>query len=407
MTDVQLAFDTRDLARKPDTPKPDTPRLAGPRRVGGIVARLLRVLRSLLVAMLVLSPTLVGAVYFGLIATDRYVSEAQFVVRSASRTAGTTGFAAFLQMVGISRSQDDTFAVHDFINSRDATLKLIDRMPLREMYGRDHADALSVFPNLFYRDTLEQFHRFLRWRIDVSYNSNTGISTLKVQAFSADDAKRIADALLDLSERLINQMNARIRDDSVRFASDEVKRSEDRMVAAQLAITEFRNREVTLDPTASSVHVMELVARLAGELSSTNALIAEVRASSPSSPQLLPLQRRADAFREQIAVERARISRSSDGLAEKIAQFEQLTLEREFAGKALAAAIVALDHARSEARRQQLYLERIAGPSTADQSLEPQRAFLVATIFVLNLIGLMIAWLFIAGMRMHAPVRDF
>ena len=68
MTDVQLAFDTRDLARKPDTLKPETPGLAGPRRAGGIVRRLLRALRSLLVAMLVLSPTVLAAVYFGLVA---------------------------------------------------------------------------------------------------------------------------------------------------------------------------------------------------------------------------------------------------------------------------------------------------------------------------------------------------
>ncbi|MFN6961818.1 MAG: hypothetical protein ACK4N6_06205 [Rhodocyclaceae bacterium] len=394
---MQLAFDTRDLTRQPGAYTP-------PRRSLRLV--LSRRLASLLLFLLALSPTLAGGVYFGLVATDRYVSEAQFVVRSASRTTGTGGFTAFLQMVGISRSQDDTFAVHDFISSRDAILKLMERVPLREMYGNPEADAVSVYPNLLYGETLEHFHRYLKWRIEVSYNSNTSISTLKVQAFKPEDAKRIADALLDLSEQLINQMNGRIREDSVRFASDEVRRSEERMVAAQLAITDFRNREVTLDPTSSSVHVMELVARLAGELSNANALLAEVTASSPSSPQLPALQRRVDAIREQMAVERGRISHSSDGLAEKIARFEQLTLEREFSSRALGAAITALDNARSEARRQQLYLERVAGPSLADQPLEPQRHFLIATLFVLNLIALMIVWLFVAGMRTHAPVRD-
>lgn len=396
---MQLAFDTRHVTRKSDAPGAARSRRPLP-------AALSRRLLSVLMILLALSPTIAGAIYYGLVATDRYVSEAQFVIRSASRTTSTTGFTAFLQMVGISGSQDDTFAVHDFISSRDAVLKLMERMPLREMYRPAEGDALSVYPNWLYSETLEHFHRYLRWRIDVSYNSNTGISTLKVQAFSPQDAKRIADALLDLSEQLINQMNVRIREDSVRFAADEVRRGEERMLAAQMAITQFRNREVTLDPTSSSVHVMELVARLAGELSNTNALIAEVTASSPSSPQLPALQRRADAIREQMALERARISRSSDGLAEKIAQFEQLTLEREFASRALGAAITALDHARSEARRQQLYLERVAGPSLADQSLEPQRFYLVATIFVLNLIALMIIWLFVAGIRTHAPVRD-
>ena len=397
---MQLAFDTSDVRRRLQEAKL-------PSGLSAVASRVPKRMLSVFLFVVALSPTLLGATYYGLIATDRYVSEAQFVVRSATRSSGAGGFAAFLQMVGISKSQDDTFSVHDFIGSRDAVIQLAERLPLREMYGVAEADVLSRYPNIFYGRTLEQFHRYLKWRIEVIYNSNTGISTLKVQAFKPEDATRIADHLLRLSEQLINQMNVRIRQDSVRFADDEVKRAEQRTIAAQLAITDFRNREVTLDPTRSSIHVMELVARLSGELSNASALLAEVTASSPSSPQLPALQRRVQAIQEQIAIERARISNTSDGLAQKIAQFEQLTLEREFANKALAAAITALDGARSEARRQQLYLERVAGPTKPDQALEPERFFLIATILAVNLIALMIIWLFVAGMRMHAPVREF
>ena len=397
---MQLAFDTSDVRRRLQEAKL-------PSGLSAVASRVPKRMLSVFLFVVALSPTLLGATYYGLIATDRYVSEAQFVVRSATRSSGAGGFAAFLQMVGISKSQDDTFSVHDFIGSRDAVIQLAERLPLREMYGVAEADVLSRYPNVFYGRTLEQFHRYLKWRIEVIYNSNTGISTLKVQAFKPEDATQIADHLLRLSEQLINQMNVRIREDSVRFADDEVKRAEQRTIAAQLAITDFRNREVTLDPTRSSIHVMELVARLSGELSTANALLAEVTASSPSSPQLPALQRRVQAIQEQIAIERARISNTSDGLAQKIAQFEQLTLEREFANKALAAAITALDGARSEARRQQLYLERVAGPTKPDQALEPERFFLITTILAVNLIALMIIWLFVAGIRMHAPVREF
>lgn len=397
---MQLAFDTSEVRRRLQEVKL-------PSGLGAVASRVPSRVLSVLLFLLALSPTFLGTLYYGLIATDRYVSQAQFVVRSATRSSGAGGFAAFLQMVGISRSQDDTFSVHDFIGSRDAVIQLSERLPLREMYGVAEADALSRYPNIFYGSTVEQFHRYLKWRIEVIYNSNTGISTLKVQAFRPEDATQIADHLLRLGEQLINQMNVRIREDSVRFAADEVKRAEERTVAAQLAITDFRNREVTLDPTRSSVHVMELVARLSGELSNANALLAEVTASSPSSPQLPALQRRSQALQAQISIERARISNASDGLAQKIAQFDQLTLEREFANKALAAAITALDGARSEARRQQLYLERVAGPTKPDQALKPERFFLIATIFAVNLIALMIIWLFVAGMRMHASIREF
>jgi capsular polysaccharide transport system permease protein len=362
-----------------------------------------RRLRGWLVGLLLFLPTLVAGVYFGLVATDRYVSEAHFVVRSATRSSVGSGFAAFLQMAGISRSQDDTFAVHDFIGSRDAVVQLMEKLPLAEIYGRPEADALSAYPNIYYRSTIEELHKYLKSRIAVIYNANTGISTLQVEAFRPEDAPRVADALLELSENVINRMNTRIRDDGVRLALEEVKRSEERAIAAQLAITDFRNREVILDPGRSSVHVVELIARLSAELSNVTALIAEVTASSPSSPQLPPLERRAAAMREQIALERARITDASDGLAQKIAHYEHLTLEREFANRSLGSAFAALDTARSEARRQQLYLERIAGPSTADKAEMPRRLVNVASVFAINVILLMIAWLINTGLGNHAP----
>jgi capsular polysaccharide transport system permease protein len=71
--------------------------------------------------VLVLLPTLLTAVYYGAIATDRYVSEARFVIRTASKPSSLAGgLGALLQLVGMSRSEDDAYAVRDFLLSRDA-----------------------------------------------------------------------------------------------------------------------------------------------------------------------------------------------------------------------------------------------------------------------------------------------
>jgi capsular polysaccharide transport system permease protein len=198
-------------------------------------------------------------------------------------------------------------------------------------------------------------------------------------------------------------MNRRIQQDAVVFSTEEVRLAEERLRKVQIALTEFRNREIQIDPNRSSVLVMELVAKLMDELSRVTAQIAETVASSPNSPQVAALERRAEALRSQVARERGRVTDQSDGLAQKIAKFEEFNLEREFAAKALASAIVSLDTARGEVRRQQLYLERISGPSLPDKALMPRRMFETISIMITNLVVLLIGWLVRTGITEHAP----
>ncbi len=357
---------------------------------------------KLLMLLLCLSPSFWALGYYGYFASDRFVSESSFIVRSSTRSS-FDGFAAFLRMVGVSSSEDDTFAVHDFILSRDAVTQLLPAIDLRAIYSHAGADRLSRFPNLFYGSSADEFQRYLKNRISVQFNSNTGISTLKVEAFSPEEAKAISAALLELAEQMVNRMNRRIQQDAVVFSTEEVRLAEERLRKVQIALTEFRNREIQIDPNRSSVLVMELVAKLMDELSRVTAQIAETVASSPNSPQVAALERRAEALRSQVARERGRVTDQSDGLAQKIAKFEEFNLEREFAAKALASAIVSLDTARGEVRRQQLYLERISGPSLPDKALMPRRMFETISIMITNLVVLLIGWLVRTGITEHAP----
>lgn len=361
-----------------------------------------RLARGLLLGL----PTLLAIVYFGFIAADRYVSEAVFVVRTAAKPLGTGGLGAVLQMTGLSRSQDDTFSVHDFITSRDAVRRLQAALPLADIYGRAEADAIARYPNLVYGASTEELHKYLLWMIDVTFNTNTGLSTLRVQAFRAEDAQAVAAALLDFSEQLVNEMNDRIQADTVRVNVEEVERNQRRLVEAQIAITRFRNQELMIDPAQSSVIVSELVAKLAAELAQVQTGISEMMQSSPSNPQLPGLRRRADVLAAQIARERTRISDSSDGLANKLAQYEALNMEREFAKQALTASETALETARLEARRQQLYLQRVVQPGVPDYPLMPDALRSIVTVFGINLVAVLVGWLILSGIREHAAAAQ-
>lgn len=350
------------------------------------------------------APTLVTASYCFFLASDQYESQAVFVVRSASRPQVPQGLA-FLTQLGFGRSQDDSFIVQEFIGSRDAIEKIRANMPLEKLFGREDADLLARYPSILYALHDEEFHRYFRRMVSVVHVDNTGISTLRVRAFAPDDAQKIASALLALSEDFVNRMNQRVQEDAVRNSLDELRNAQQRIIDAQAALTNFRNRELMVDPMQNAVSLAELIASLSAELASTQAQILELKAASPNSPQVASLQRKSTALVEQITHERSRIAGDVRGLASRMAEYERLTLEREFANKMLSTAESELARSRAEAARQLLYLERIAEPQVADYPQYPKRFRNVLTVAVANVLGLLIAWLMYTGISEHAAAR--
>jgi BexC/CtrB/KpsE family polysaccharide export inner-membrane protein len=273
----------------------------------GAVNSFVKWVRHRTMQLLVCAPTLGAIAYFGLLASDRYVAEAQFVVRTASKPTGGAGLGAILQMTGLGRAPDEVFSVQSFLSSRNAVEQLTGRLPIREIFGRPGTDWIARYPSLFYGVTAEELHKYLGWMVTTNYMSTTGITTLRVQAFRAEDARNIALALLKLSEETVNKMNERIQNDAVQAAVVSTQRAQERLLAAQLAITRFRHAELMIDPAGSLIVITELIARLSADLTQTETLIREVSAAAAANPQLPSLRRRAEALQSQIMRERQKI----------------------------------------------------------------------------------------------------
>jgi len=351
-------------------------------------------------------PTILTGVYLIGFASDRFVSVASFVVRTASKPAGTGGFGALLQMAGFARSDDDVFSVQDFLKSREAVDSLGRQLPLEQIYSHSGRDFLRAYPSLLYGPTKEEFYKYIKSFIEVSYSDTTGITTLTAQAFRPKDAYAIASRLLDIAEEKVNELNERIRSDAVRVAEGEVKRSEARLSDAMVQMTNFRNREMMIDPAKSSVILSELIGKLGSDLAQTQSLAAEKEKGSPNDPGLRSLRQRAFALQSQIDTERSKIASDSTGLADKLAAYERLTMERDFAKSALNRSLDALDAARTEARRQQLFLERVVHPNLPDYPAAPASLWSFFVVLILNGVAIMIAWLLRTGVREHAQVAE-
>ena len=371
-------------------------------RLRRVITAVGHVLASLPIRMCIfLLPTILCATYYYVIAADQYQSEARFVVRSPAKPDAFGGMS-FLVQLGLVKSNDDSFIVQDYASSRDALKALRAAIPIAEMYNRQGADFLARYPSILYGPKEEQFYKYYKQMVSVIHTDRTGITTLKADAFRPEDAHLIAETLLELSEGLVNQMNRRIQTDAIGNSLAGLKTAQERVIAAQTALTEFRNKELTVDPQQSAVALAEMISHFSQELGSVQVQIAELKSGSAASPQMGSLQRKAAALTQQIAGERSKIARATGGLAARIATYERLVLEREFANRMLGTAETELVRARAEASRQALYLERIVEPNLSDHAILPRRLRKVITVLAINVLLLCVAWLVFSGVREHA-----
>jgi capsular polysaccharide transport system permease protein len=358
-------------------------------------------LRGWLLALLLLSPGWGASLYLVFFATPQYASEASFVVRTARSSAPAAGLASLFAAVGIAQPNDHAHTVQEFMLSRDAVRQLQERIALREIYARAPGDPFFGFPSALNGTSDEHLWRYYRRMTEVVFNANSGITSIRVRAFTPADAQAIVQELLALGEQTVNSMNTRVLADGVRIASLEVSRAEERVAAAQAALSEFRARELTLDPQRGSVLATELIGRLNGELAAARAQLAELRAISPTTPAIPSLQGRIAALTTQIGEERERAVSGPEGLTRQLGTFDRLNLEREFANRLLTGALQGLQAARLEAQRQQLFIERVTEPTRIDYAGYPQVTRWVLTNMMLNLVAVMIGWLLFVGAREH------
>jgi capsular polysaccharide transport system permease protein len=348
----------------------------------------------------VVLPTLVVGIYFFFIASPRYVSEARFIVRAANQQQPSS-LGVALQGVGISTAQTDAFAVHEYVSSREGVGDLAGRFDIRRVLGRPGVDFLSRYPRPWEHDTNEGLYKAFQRFVVVGYDSTTGISTLRVEAFTGKEARDLNAALLVGGEELVNALNERSSTAAVNDATAARERATANLALAQQQLTAFRNRENFLDPQLAASESSELIGGLLAVVARLRAERAQLVAEAPNSPQLPTLNNRISAYEDQIAQERQKLVGNSNSLAEKVGVYENLSLQRELADKELAQASASLITAEQESLRQKLYLERIVPPSLPDEALMPRRAIATLTVFISLLLAYGIGWLIWAGIREH------
>lgn len=345
-------------------------------------------------------PTSLSMLYFGLLASDVYVSESRFVVRSPKKPS-VPGVGMLLETAGFSNGSDEMRAAQGFIGSRDALRALETDGLARRAWENDRIFLLNRFNPFGLDGSFEQLFLYYAGKVDAEFDSETGLTTLKVRAFTPQDSQAINLRLLEQAERLVNQLNDRSQGDLVVFAQREVTEAQGKARTAALALASYRNRAGVIDPERQATVQLQMVSKLQDELIGAQMQLAQLVAAAAENPQIPLLKLRVVGLQAAIAEQMGAVAGGSRSLSGAAAEFQRLQLEREFADRQLSVALATVQDARNEARRQRAYVERVAQPSQPDNAMEPRRLRGISSVLIAGLVMWAVLSMLLAGVREH------
>lgn len=356
----------------------------------------------------VVLPVILSATYLAVVASNEYVSEAKFTIRTASENRSSllsdavSNISSTLGMGVVARtSTQDVFIVADYIRSRSVIEDLGGQPLLYALYARSDIDWLS---RLSPSTSLEKGWKYWKNKISAFIDTPSSIITLEVRAYSGEDAHRLAELILKRSEDLVNQISERSRQDALNRAQSELQRAEERLRQAQLALLVFRNQEKLIDPALSAQSLSELIGKLTQERLVLENNRATLRSSvQQDSPTLRVLSAQIAALDQQIEGLKNQMASKAEGttLSTQITGYENLKIEVQFAEKLYSIAQAGYEKARVEQEKQQLYLVTVDRPSMPQKATYPEIFLDSVTIFAACFILWSMMSLMVATVKDH------
>jgi capsular polysaccharide transport system permease protein len=336
-------------------------------------------------------PSVLGALYFLIFASNQYSANFQLAVRSNDRPGMIDQVSPMVAGLSSSPVASDSHIVVEYLRSRQLVEDISKTVNLRAIYARQDADIIA---RLSGTASIEELVDYWRKRIDVKFENQSGIITASVRAFRPEDALAISTQALKLIESLVNELSRKAREESVAAAEDDVKRMEIRMASALAMMKKFRDRTGIINAQKGAEAGAAIMGKAQEELVRLRTQLAILAKNmNPTSPPIVNLKQRIAALEDQIAQTRDDVSRNAgesrtpELTSQLLSEYETLELEKQFSEKSYAAALSSLERARSEASRTQRYLTVFVQPHLPEEETHPKRALMTMTVLLFSFLG--------------------
>ncbi len=345
-------------------------------------------------------PIIAAIVYWGFIASDRFVSESKFVVQNASGEKLAKIDVSSIISGGGGISNHDSYMLHEYILSWDMLSILDQRLGLRKHFSSDQIDPLS---RLAANASREDFLEYYRKRVRVDFDETSSITTVTAQGFDPEMARKIVKLIVAESERFTNQVGHKAAREQVNFIAGELRRAQAKVENEKRKIIEFQNKNKVFSPEIDTKSISSLVSKLEAELAvktaKRNSLATYLHATAP---ELKQLDAEIASLRRQIRTEKSKMvgNGKKTALNHLDADFQELQMGLEFGSNLYRSTLASLEAARIDASRKLKHLVLLEQPVLPETAEYPRRIYNIITFTVLTL---MIYWI---GKLAVATIRD-
>jgi capsular polysaccharide transport system permease protein len=342
-----------------------------------------------------------AVLYWGVIASDRYVSESQVVIERTTMAASATMDFSSLLTGASGGNRADQLLLRAHLLSVDMLNKLDTKLDLRGHYSDSRRDILS---RMWGKDRVQEyFHRHYLTRTSIEFDEYSGVLFIKAQAYEQTMAQAITQMLIDEGERYMNELGHRMARDQVRFLETQVSETAAKALQARQELLVFQNQKGLLSPQALAETLLATVNRLESQITDLRARRTTLLGYlSPGAPGVVELDLQIQAIEQQILQEQARLtSPKGQTLNRMVEEYQRLEMSAKFAEEVYKTALVGLEKGRVEALRTLKKVSVLQSPTLPQYPLEPRRLYNITVFLILALIVAGIIHLLAAIIRDH------
>ena len=311
-------------------------------------------------------PWFLFSFYLTFVATERYESIAQIIVKQPDTVAAPIPEMALFSGLG---GSSDGALVQAYIYSADLIEYLKLNTDIVSHYTDTNVDFFSRLPSDYEK---EEFYEFYQKHVTVEIDAASQIISIGVQGFTPEFAQSLNEQIVDRTEWYINSISQKLAEQQLIFINEEHERISAKFADARKALLNFQEKYNLLNPEAEGSAMQSITYGLENQIvSKETELLALRRVMSDDSVEVQKAKNQLQALKSQLMSERAKLSTSSSNedipVSQIMARFQELKVNVEIALKSFTSSLMLIEKARVEVYQQVKYLVTVQKP------VEPQK----------------------------------
>ncbi len=320
-------------------------------------------------------PNILSLLYFCVIASPVYVSNASMLVFKPEQSS--VNISSMLSGASGGESFEGAYILQKYIGSWAEYKHLSSTVDLAKHYtAGDFVSRYGGLFTLFHKSDVALWH-FYQKHADVEVNEKNNIVTVLIKAYTPEFASRLGEQILQDSIAHIDLMNQQMDRDYVANAAKSRDTIEADLERDETALADYRARIGIVDPDSYYNAQLNLLTSLEESHANMESQYRALAGATPNNPVTQNMLKGIAVITAKIEATRSKVK----ALALENARYHALSMARDNDAALLKEVNLAAQQANLNSIKSKYYLQVISAPSEPQSPELPRRLNWIAGIF--------------------------